>query len=127
MTSFEISFEDMGVTAMLQAAGGQLPGKVRDAVKSSGDSVIKTMKADASKSGSFRFAGRISGEMKGNAGTSIFEGGPVKGGAGSLANIAYFGGAHGGGGTVRDPQQALNEEAPKFEKSIGDAVEDLLS
>lgn len=42
---------------------------------------------------------------------------------GDLAGFAYFGGAHGGGNTVRDPQDDLDEEAPKFEKALGDALE----
>ena len=42
--------------------------------------------------------------------------GPRKGPGqpGALANIAYFGGAHGGGGTVEDPEEALKREEPKF-------------
>ena len=42
--------------------------------------------------------------------------------AANLANIAYFGGAHGGGGTVRDPQLAAEDEADAFEKFLGDAL-----
>lgn len=52
--------------------------------------------------------------------------GPEHKGAGNLANIAYFGGSNGGGGTVPDPEGALNAEAPKFEKALGDILEDLL-
>ncbi|MFW7414756.1 hypothetical protein [Demequina sp. SO4-18] len=44
---------------------------------------------------------------------------------GNLANIAYFGTSR-GGGTVRDPQEALDEEAPKFEKALGDVLEGLI-
>ncbi|MHB1173406.1 MAG: hypothetical protein ACYCZY_13175 [Lacisediminihabitans sp.] len=64
----------------------------------------------------------------GDAGTYEVEIGPSAepGSAGNLANIAYFGGAHGGGGTVPDPQAALDAEAPKFEKALGDLLEDLL-
>lgn len=51
--------------------------------------------------------------------------GPKTGGPGSLANIAYFGGSR-GGGTVPDPQGALDAEAPKFEKAIADILEGLL-
>lgn len=39
---------------------------------------------------------------------------------GDLASIAYFGGAFGGGGTVADPQGALDAEAPHVEKAIAD-------
>lgn len=34
--------------------------------------------------------------------------------AASLANIAYFGSSRGGGGTVRDPQSALDAETDEF-------------
>lgn len=44
---------------------------------------------------------------------------------GNLANIAYFGGAH-GGGTVPDPVGALEAEQPKFEKALGDLLGRLL-
>lgn len=41
---------------------------------------------------------------------------------GALANIAHFGGAHGGGGTVADPQAFLDDEAPRFLKALADAL-----
>ena len=48
--------------------------------------------------------------------------GPRKGGPGSIANIAYFGGAHGGGGSAPDPRGALEAEAPNVEREILDIV-----
>ena len=36
---------------------------------------------------------------------------------GDLVSIAHFGGARGGGG-ITDPQEFLNEEAPRFEKAL---------
>ena len=48
--------------------------------------------------------------------------GPETGGAGSLAGFAYFGGVNGGGGTVPDPQGALDAEAPNVEKHLGALV-----
>ncbi|GAA1742970.1 hypothetical protein GCM10009809_42120 [Isoptericola hypogeus] len=47
--------------------------------------------------------------------------GPVKGGAGSLANIAYFGTSR-GGGTVPDPEDALQAEAPRTAKALLDLM-----
>lgn len=44
--------------------------------------------------------------------------GPRKGGPGSIANIAYFGGSHGGGGSAPDPRGALEAEAPNVEREI---------
>lgn len=49
------------------------------------------------------------------------------GSPGNLANIAYFGGSNGGGGTVPDPSSALEAEGPRFIEALGDAVEALLS
>lgn len=42
------------------------------------------------------------------------------------ANIAYFGGANGGGGTVEDPQAALDREEPKFRKALLDLLDKAL-
>lgn len=45
--------------------------------------------------------------------------GPDKGsGGGALGNIAYFGTSR-GGGTVPDPQGALEAEVPNFETALG--------
>lgn len=43
--------------------------------------------------------------------------GPVTGKPGSLANVAYFGTSR-GGGTVADPQVALDAEEPKFTAAL---------
>lgn len=40
----------------------------------------------------------------------------------ALAGIAYFGGANGGGGTVRDPSFHLEEQSSLMEKYIGDLI-----
>lgn len=51
------------------------------------------------------------------------ESGPGRPGA--LANIAYFGSSR-GGGTVPDPQGALDAEAPKLERALRDAGGEIL-
>lgn len=48
-----------------------------------------------------------------------------RGQAGALANIAYFGSSR-GGGTVRDPQFALEREAPVLEEKLADIMGRLL-
>lgn len=79
---------------------------------------------------------RMSSHFKGLAGSFSYdlidggfgaEVGPSTGGTepGSLANIAYFGGSNGGGGTVPDPQGALDAETPKFLKALADVVGEL--
>ena len=52
--------------------------------------------------------------------------GPTPGGAGSLAGIAYFGTSKPGGGTVRNPEDAMLEEAPNFYEFAFRATEGLL-
>lgn len=54
-----------------------------------------------------------------------------RGQPGALANIAYFGlaniayfGTSRGGGTVPDPQGALDAEVPRFEKALSDILGD---
>ena len=44
------------------------------------------------------------------------------GSPGNIANIAYFGGSQGGGGSVADPRVALEAEAEKFETALADVV-----
>lgn len=46
------------------------------------------------------------------------------GSPGNLANLAYFGGSNGGGGTVADPMEALTAEAPAFLKALADLAEE---
>lgn len=41
---------------------------------------------------------------------------------GDLAHLAYFGGANGGGGTVEDPERALDAEGPRFTKALLDLI-----
>jgi hypothetical protein len=47
--------------------------------------------------------------------------------AAGMANIAHFGGANGGGGTVADPQEFLDREAPAFEKYLTQLIEQALT
>ena len=46
--------------------------------------------------------------------------------ASALAHIAIHGSPRGGGGTVADPIQALDAEAPKFEGALGDLLAEVL-
>ena len=50
--------------------------------------------------------------------------GPTKP-AGALANIAYFG-SYKGGGTVRDPTGAMNDEEPNFVRELENVAEGLV-
>ena len=50
---------------------------------------------------------------------------PGPGTPGDLANIAYFGGANGGGGTL-DFDGPIEKEIPRLEKYLADALKDAL-
>lgn len=87
--------------------------------------VKKDLQSQMRKSSSFsELAGAITFDIDGLSA----EIGPTKahrGGNGTLgfgANIAYFGGANGGGGTVEDPEEAGKREAPYFEKWLAEAA-----
>lgn len=62
-------------------------------------------------------------ELEGGMAAEI---GPTKGKPGGIAVIGYFGGSYGGGGTVEDPQKALDREAPKFIDALGDLFDGIL-
>lgn len=68
---------------------------------------------------------RKPGAIEAEIGPTIRTGGASRG-LGFGANIAYFGTPRGGGGTVEDPQKALDREAPKFEQALAEAAEGLL-
>lgn len=99
-------------------------------VKKGAVNIKEDMQAAMRSSGSFgAMAGAISFDMiDGDMGAEI---GPTKsyggaGGAGFGANIAYFGGANGGGGTVEDPQASGDRELPNFEKALAEVSEGLI-
>ena len=97
------------------------------AVISKGALNIKNqMRDEVAKSRHFRFAHTISYDIKGAGDTISAEVGPVAGGVASLAGFAYFGGVNGGGGTVPDPQGALDAEAPNVEKYLAELAEKAL-
>lgn len=94
-------------------------------VVSKGALNIKTRMVDAMRSSvHFKGAARsISYDMR--DGGFEAEIGPVTGPGGvpgDLAHLAYFGGSHGGGGTVEDPQVALDAEVPRFERALLDLI-----
>lgn len=103
----------------------QVPG----VVKKGANNVKKTMQADFSRSRSFGMIARtISFDVSADAGGVEAEVGPDKsrGGAASLAHIAYWGGANGGGGTVRDPAHALEDEGDNFENALANLLDGVL-
>lgn len=102
------------------------------ALKKGAQNIKKTMHADMQKSASF---GHLASAITYDEPTATGDGyeveiGPVKKHTGQKkaprhgANIAYFG-TYKGGGTVRDPRAALEEEIPNFEREVDKLVDGL--
>ena len=105
--------------------------KMRGVVAKSALNTKNIMRKDAQGSQHFKqLAPTISYDLKvhGFGGDGVIEAeiGPSGGGAASLAGIAYFGTSRPGGGTVRNPEDAMLEEAPNFYEFAFRATEGLL-
>ena len=123
-----ISFDASEVRALATDLG-KVPLKVARAVPavvSKGALNIKNqLREEMASSKHFRGAAHavgydiLDGGFAAEIGPSAEAGSP-----GSLANLAYFGGSNGGGGTVPDPRGALEAEVSSFEKALLDLAED---
>ncbi len=113
---------DLSVAPALITAGIQAVGK-RGAVN-----IKREMRRDAEPSAHFAQIAPTIGFDQTKSGPREWEWeiGPAKRRGGNLANIAYFGGAHGGGGTIRDPQAALDDEAPKLTAALAKVIGGIL-
>lgn len=105
--------------------------KLRGVVAKSALNTKNAMRKDAQSSRHFKqLAPTISYDLKvhtfGGDGVIEAEIGPSGGGSASLAGIAYFGTSKPGGGTVRNPEDAMLEEAPNFYEYAFKATEGLL-
>ena len=110
---------------------GEMVPKIKGVVAKSALNTKKIMQADAKRSRHFgQLARTISYDIKEHsfAGDGVIEAeiGPAGGGAASLAGLAYFGSSKPGGGTVRNPEAAMLEEAPNFYEFTFRATEGLL-
>ena len=101
--------------------------KVAAVVTKGAVNIRAQLKGEASASSHFRLASQISYDLRFGFTGIEAEVGPEKRGAGNLANIAYFGGSHGGGGTLPDPRGALDAETPKFIKALEDLAGEVLA
>lgn len=94
-------------------------------VKRGALNVKNAMQADLRKSSNAGFRHVAStvnfDDLDGGLGAEI---GPTKP-AGALANVAFFGTSR-GGGTVRDPSEALADEEPNFIRELGRVAEELM-
>jgi len=105
--------------ADLTSVDSRLRPDVSMVVKRGATNIRHDLLAQMRSSLHFKGFADISFDMRGDFEAEI---GPNKGGPGSGANIAYFG-SWKGGGTVEDPEEALNREIPKFEDHLGDIAE----
>jgi len=120
-----------GLARAFRAIPALMVPKLRGVVAKSALNTKKLMQADARRSKHFKqLAPTISYDLKvhsfGGDGVIEAEIGPTPGGSGSLAGIAYFGTSKPGGGTVRNPEDAMLEEAPNFYEYAFKATEGLL-
>ena len=120
-----------GLAKSFRAIPALMVPKMRGVVAKSALNTKKIMQKDASRSRHFKQLARtISYDLKVNmfAGDGVIEAeiGPSGGGSASLAGIAYFGTSKPGGGTVRNPEDAMLEEAPNFYEYAFKATEGLL-
>ncbi len=119
------------LAADMTQAASSIDGKVLPIIEHGAVNIKARLRAEMGSSRSFK--GIVpsigydmhSGQMFG-VGVIEAEIGPKSGPGdpGNLANIAYFGSSR-GGGTVPDPQGALDAEAPNVEKYLGDLIGDL--
>ena len=120
-----------GLARAFRAIPAAMVPKMRCVVAKSALNTKNIMRKDAQGSRHFKqLAPTISYDVKvhefGGDGVIEAEVGPSGGGAASLAGIAYFGTSKPGGGTVRNPEDAMLEEAPNFYEFAFKATEGLL-
>ncbi|MCK9597809.1 MAG: hypothetical protein M0R06_02135 [Sphaerochaeta sp.] len=131
MSGFSAEFEGLReLNTDLSNAGEKVARQVPGVVSKGALNIKTQLREEAGRSRSFRpIVPSITYDLV-DEGTEVSaEIGPVKGKgkghAGNLGNIAYFGTSR-GGGTLPDPQGALDAEIPGFEKALADLIEDAL-
>lgn len=120
-----------GLARSFRAIPALMVPKMRGVVAKSALNTKNAMRKDAQGSQHFKqLAPTISYDLKvhsfGGDGVIEAEIGPSGGGSASLAGIAYFGTSRPGGGTVRNPEDSMLEEAPNFYEFAFRATEGLL-
>lgn len=120
-----------GLARAFRAIPAAMVPKMRGVVARSALNTKNIMRKDAQGSRHFKQIARtINYDIRvlGFGGDAVIEGevGPSGGGSASLAGIAYFGTSRPGGGTLRNPEDAMLEEAPNFYEYAYKATEGLL-
>lgn len=122
MAGIQIDMSEVrSAAADLRAGGLKAARQAGPVVAASAKAIEAQLKAEAGQSSTLNFSADISFDLL--DGGLAAEIGPVRGGKGSLANIGYFGGSNGGGGTIPDPIGALEAEAPTFADAIAELAE----
>lgn len=116
--SFDTS-EVRAAAADMSNVDGRLRPDVSSVVKRGATNIKDDLTSQMRSSRHFKGFADISYDMVDDFEAEI---GPNKGGPGAGANIAYFGTSR-GGGTVEDPEEALNREITAFEDHLGDIAE----
>lgn len=119
---------DMSEVRELMADWTRVPDMMaregRPVVAKGASNIKDQLREEMGRSRHFKAAKSISYDLDNDGyGAEI---GPTKTGAGPIANIAYFGGSNGGGGTVPDPLGALEAEAPRFADALSKLAAELL-
>ncbi len=121
------------LTADLIHATPLMVAKIKPVVTKGAQNIKKAMQADANKSRHFKqIAQTINYDVTMNAAglNASFDAeigyDKSAGPAAALAGIAIFGSSRPGGGTVRNPEEALKDEAPGFEAALAAITETLL-
>lgn len=113
--------------AELSSAPARLVPKVRQVVMRGALNIKRQRQQEFGSSPSFKGVARAESFdiVENMSGVEALIG-PTKGPGepGNLANIAIFGTSR-GGGTVPDPQGALDAETPRFEQALADLIGDL--
>lgn len=128
--SDDISFDTSELRALaadLTKAGALPVAEVRGVIQHGALNIKTKMRAEMSASRSFKGITRSITYDTAITSTGVSaEIGPDKDiPGGALANIAYFGSSK-GGGTVPDPQKALDAEAPNVERYLAELVDKVL-
>ena len=129
MSTFSIDMSEVReLVADMSAIDGSLNRHVRASVVKGAVNIKNALITDMQASRHFKgAAGDIDFDIEVGGGGITAEIGPHSGpgNPGALANIAYFGTSR-GGGTVRNPEYALADEIPRFEKAMLDMAVDAI-
>lgn len=112
----------------MKGVDGRLGRHAVPVVKRGAQNIKTAMQTDLNKSSNagFRYIARtVNYDVDVADGAISAEIGPDKSVGGALANIAYFGSSK-GGGTVRDPMEALRDEETNFMRELENLAEELI-